>query len=1211
MSVSCQVPPEHPDSPAATRVTGTDDVAAGHAARHRSPWGRRLCWWFGLPLALLVTLLLMLAGLVLTTPGLHLAASALTLFLAAQGQSLQLDGLEGRLYGPLQVSRIDWRSPGQRLQLREVVLDWQPGQLRQGQLLLSRVHLGHLDLTQTVDDTPLRWPENLALPLEAFGLQRVVLADFRLAQFRYRQSSADHADDPGNAPADGPPLLHDVQARVQVTPQACQLDLHHLGSGPANWHGQASLQTAAPYPLVVHLSGQSADTNAAAPTFATFAPLPGWLEKARIDLAIQGNLKALYASGQLHVEMRHSGQPPQAVTGRFAAAITPFAALPLQQLELDLPHVNPAAWLPDAPRGALALSLKMQPEMARSPAESPFAALRGQLRLQQGLMQAGQDQRLPAALPPLQLLANLHWQTAGSRKTGQHLTVSGLQLTAGQARLQGDGEIGFAGSGFRTPDFRFNGRLEAFDPARLHIRAPAGRLHADVDLQGRWSAQPAQRQLWLDYRLPPGTLLGQAIQGQGNVDWRGGHLHGLRLDMRSGPNRLQAAGSLGRTDDQLHVVLDAPHLSGLPLPAGIRGDLHLDLNLRGTLAAHRLALAVQRTAAPVLQLTAEGQGGLTADASRWQGQLRHLLLRDAGDKPLLQLDTPIPLFFSPGEFRLDAPARFLGGVNGAAGQLLLQRLHYRQGGDWQSQGRLVQWQVEPWLNLSASSGRVVKLPANSPPLDLDWNIAAGRTLHGEIGLQVPDLAWLGPLLGPDWKSAGTLQARLQLGGTPRAPRLQGRIDGEKLGLLALDSRLQLEQGQLHAEWQGDTLTLKQLVFDSRLQPAPRPLRALVDSPSLLQTAVPGKFTASGAFRLTRTAAGRPDVQGGLDMQMQRLGVFQQGQQWLLLSGNGRLQGLGQRLLLSGKVQADAAWFELPPASRPRLSEDVVIRGRMPAARSGEDNALPLDLALSLDLGRAFHFRGGGLNSRLAGQLDLRGPNLHLPRATGVIRTVEGSFDAYGRTLALARGILNFQGDPENPGLNIRAVRQQLPVVAGIEVGGTVQAPRVQLVSTPEVPDAEKLSWLILGMGTSGSDAGSVAGGLNDQDKRLLMAAASGLFSQMTGGAEGGILRQLQDALGVDVVMADGNGATGRSLSSGSRIANAYGFSSDAGGSASGQMVSLSKRLSGNLLLAYEQVLGSTASVIRLTLGLGRRFALVGRAGTDNALDLLYEFSFGQ
>ena len=57
--------------------------------------------------------------------------------------------------------------------------------------------------------------------------------------------------------------------------------------------------------------------------------------------------------------------------------------------------------------------------------------------------------------------------------------------------------------------------------------------------------------------------------------------------------------------------------------------------------------------------------------------------------------------------------------------------------------------------------------------------------------------------------------------------------------------------------------------------------------------------------------------------------------------------------------------------------------------------------------------------------------------------------------------------------------------------------------------------------------------------------------------------------------------------------------------------SVGKRLSSKALLSYEQSLSTTESIVKLTMSLSRRWSLVGRAGSDTALDLYWNYSFGR
>ncbi len=184
----------------------------------------------------------------------------------------------------------------------------------------------------------------------------------------------------------------------------------------------------------------------------------------------------------------------------------------------------------------------------------------------------------------------------------------------------------------------------------------------------------------------------------------------------------------------------------------------------------------------------------------------------------------------------------------------------------------------------------------------------------------------------------------------------------------------------------------------------------------------------------------------------------------------------------------------------------------------------------------------------------------------------------------------------NPGLNIRAMRRNQPVEAGVSITGTARRPIIALVSEPPVPDAEKLSWLVFG------EALDQGGGI---DYGTLLTAASTILGGEDGGGAGKVLRDIQETLGVNVSM-------GRSSQGGgprSQVADSSGFG-PGGGSASSQVLRVGARLARGLSLSYEQSLTGAESVVKLTLALSRRLSLVGQAGTDNAIDLFYNFRFG-
>jgi translocation and assembly module TamB len=124
---------------------------------------------------------------------------------------------------------------------------------------------------------------------------------------------------------------------------------------------------------------------------------------------------------------------------------------------------------------------------------------------------------------------------------------------------------------------------------------------------------------------------------------------------------------------------------------------------------------------------------------------------------------------------------------------------------------------------------------------------------------------------------------------------------------------------------------------------------------------------------------------------------------------------------------------------------------------------------------------------------------------------------------------------------------------------------------------------------------------------LLFGAAGGLL----GNDSGNLLVQVKKAFGFDE-FGIRQGAIG---DTGSRQANsrvAGGSSVDTTAATTGQQIlSVGKRLSSNALLSYEQTLGRAEGIVKLTVNLTRQIAIVGRAGSDNALDVFYTVTFGR
>ncbi len=468
-----------------------------------------------------------------------------------------------------------------------------------------------------------------------------------------------------------------------------------------------------------------------------------------------------------------------------------------------------------------------------------------------------------------------------------------------------------------------------------------------------------------------------------------------------------------------------------------------------------------------------------------------------------------------------------------------------------------------------------------------WQLAKSRPIELNASVDMPSISWLGPLIDPALQLTGKLRGELSVKGTGASPVATGSLQGSDITAAWPNEGFKLSEGSVGIDFVDNRAKLSR--FNFRADPSVRPREGRIDFTEFKAT--PGTLTGSGELALS-------DGKGVFKFKADKLALIQRANRWLMLSGETTVNTAWDAVAVVGKLRADAGYFEIASAAPPHLSDDVVVRGRtLPA-----DKAVRFSVDIDADLGNQLYFNARGLSTRLAGALSLRAQPKSALRVLGSVRAVSGTFDAYGQYLTIERGILNFQGPIETAGLNVLALRKGLAVEAGVEITGSVAEPRVRLVSEPNVPDTEKLSWIVVGRGQD--QAGS-------SDSALLLSAATAIL----GGSSDSLPRQIAQGLGFDQLTVSSGSLGGNQSSLPTTTAAGLitsGGSSGGGGNAANlnaQIVTLGKRLSANAYVSYEQSLAGASSVVKLTYNLSRRISIIGRAGTDNSIDLSYTFSF--
>jgi translocation and assembly module TamB len=143
------------------------------------------------------------------------------------------------------------------------------------------------------------------------------------------------------------------------------------------------------------------------------------------------------------------------------------------------------------------------------------------------------------------------------------------------------------------------------------------------------------------------------------------------------------------------------------------------------------------------------------------------------------------------------------------------------------------------------------------------------------------------------------------------------------------------------------------------------------------------------------------------------------------------------------------------------------------------------------------------------------PN-QLASGTGELRIQEGTYKAYGQNLKIERGRLILVGGPlDNPGLDIRAIREVGDVTAGLHITGELYEPAVAVFSDPAMSETEALSYLVLGRPLP----------QDDTKEREQVSSASAALALGVGGAS--LLgERLGEQVGIDEVDVETESATG-------------------------------------------------------------------------------------
>jgi len=667
---------------------------------------------------------------------------------------------------------------------------------------------------------------------------------------------------------------------------------------------------------------------------------------------------------------------------------------------------------------------------------------------------------------------------------GNAWVLDNVRLSLGRTSFSADGSIA------DTLDLHF--AVEAEDLSLLKAES-RGKLHAQGGLRGTWQDP-----------IVNGELHGSGIEHEGVT------LQGVDAKVDFDSTGARAAN------------VDV-HASNLVYNNRTLSDFALTLD--GAAAQHVVRIQAKATG---LALDA-GLAGAFAHGE-WRGQLRTLSLN--GSEALkLNLAAPVEAMISGTRTRIDwfcltgepaklcadadwSPEKWSATVNAIElpmrtltsgltpsvdyrGRLTVNA-HAFGGGTAAVQGNVRADLIDAAITHKMASGRteritfgngLVTLNATENAADLAVSLDAGATgtikahleaqrttpewrdmpVAGELHVETAELGLI-TLYVPDVdRVSGKLVTDLSVAGTIGTPLLNGR-------LMLSDAELDLYQVNL--AMRGATLEARLAQNGLDFDGAARIGSGNVSTKGRLEwrDAMPyGKFQLNGQnLRVVDVPEAQIDASPDLDFKID-----------------------GRRIEVTGAVKVPYA--KIVPAdltNAVRSSSDEVLVGTEP-----EDPAKRFEVltGISLTLGDKVSIDTLGLTARLTGTLTLRSGTDEITRGQGELSIEEGKYAAYGRRLDIERGRLVFSGGAvNNPGVDIRAIKQYPDVKAGVNVRGTLLQPRLSFFSEPSLPQSQILSLILAG--------GSIESAQNrnnpNQAGNEILAQGSAILAQQLGSRVG-------------------------------------------------------------------------------------------------------------
>jgi len=415
-------------------------------------------------------------------------------------------------------------------------------------------------------------------------------------------------------------------------------------------------------------------------------------------------------------------------------------------------------------------------------------------------------------------------------------------------------------------------------------------------------------------------------------------------------------------------------------------------------------------------------------------------------------------------------------------------------------------------------------------------------LTGDIRARAADANILPLLFSEVDNAAGLLTANSTIGGTLAEPEINGRVELANGELDSYRVNFALRNANLVAE-------LASNGFDFRGTGRAGEGELEAD----------GRFTWSGG-----KSQGNLHLRGNnlLVADLPEYRVVASPDLHFLIDGN-QINVTGDVLIPSARVQPNQI------SGAVRASDDARYVHETEAERAGRT---VVNSEIKVTIGDDVRVDAFGLQGKLAGAVGTTVRTGEIPIGRGGLNVVDGRYEAYGQKLEINKGELLFEASPlDDPGLDIEARRKIDTVTVGLNVRGTLQAPRLSFFSDPTMSQTQIVTYLLTGKGTDSMTSSDTA----------TMASARDTLTMQGGGL---LASQIGRRLGLEEVGVESS------------------LGSD--GNANTALV-LGKFLSPRLFISYGISLTESINTLKLRYTISDKWVFKTEAGENQSADLEY------